>query len=159
MGNVFSIGKQFENVSWYGRGPHENYADRNTASFVASYKQLVKDLYYPYTRPQENGYRTDIRWVNFKDSDGFGIKISSTGDLINFSAHHQLNDDFDGGAKKTQKHSFDVPVRPLVNINIDHRQMGVGGDNSWGAMPLEKYQIKPGDYTYSYLIQPVGLGE
>ena len=157
VGNVFSIGKQFENVSWYGRGPHENYTDRNTASFVGAYESLVKDLYYPYTRPQENGNKTGIRWVSFKNSDGFGVKISATSDLINFSAHHQLNDDFDGGRKKSQKHTFDVPVRPFVNINIDHRQMGVGGDNSWGAMPLEKCRIKPADFTYSYLIQVVGL--
>ena len=143
VGNVFSIGKQFENVSWYGRGPHENYPDRNTASFVANHEAKVKDLYYPYARPQENGYRTDVRWVSFKNGNGVGIKISAVGDdMINFSAHHQLNDDFDGGLKKSQKHSFDVPVRPLVNINIDHKKMGVGGDNSWGAMPLEKYQIK-----------------
>ena len=157
VGHVFAIGKQFENVSWYGRGPHENYEDRNTAAFVGTYRAKVKDLYYPYSRPQENGYKTDIRWVSFQNGDGFGIKISSTGDLINFSAHHQLNDDFDGGSKKTQKHTFDVPVRPLVNINIDHRQMGVGGDNSWGAMPLEKYRMKPGDFAYGYLIQPAGL--
>ena len=159
FGNVFAIGKQFDNVSWYGRGPHENYPDRNTASFVGSYKAPVKDLYFPYARPQGNGYRTDNRWVSFEDDNGFGIKVSAVDDFIHFSAHHQLNDDFDPGAKKTQKHSFDVPVRPLVNINIDHLQMGVGGDNSWGARPLEKYRIKPGDYTYSYLIQPVGPGK
>ncbi len=159
QGNVFSIKRQFDNVAWYGRGPHENYVDRNTSSFVGSYNARVKDLYYPYPRPQENGNRTDIRWVSFKDSEGLGIKISATGDLISFSAHHQVNEDFDGGAKKTQKHTFDVPHRPLVNINIDHGQMGVGGDNSWGYLPLDQYRIKAADYTYSYLIQPVGLGK
>ena len=74
---------------------------------------------------------------------------------MSFSAHHQYNDDFDAGNKKTQRHTTDIKKRDLVNINIDHMQMGVGGDNSWGAMPHEAYQIQPKSMSFQYTIHPV----
>ncbi|MEM6813306.1 MAG: glycoside hydrolase family 2 TIM barrel-domain containing protein [Bacteroidota bacterium] len=149
------IGKEFENIEWYGRGPKENYIDRKTASFVGIYHSKVKDLMFEYVRPQENGNRTDARWITFKNDVGDGIKIQSVDSFISFSAHHQLISDFDEGNQKIQRHTYDIPKRPLVNINLDLVQMGVGGDNSWGAMPLEKYQVKPEDYNFSFLIQPI----
>ncbi len=155
IGNVLSLKQEFDKVSWYGRGPFENYADRNSAAFVGLYNALVADLYFAYERPQENGYKTDVRWVSFSNNQGKGIKISAMEQLFSFSAHHQLNDDFDPGSRKKQRHPYHIPTRPLVNVNIDHKQMGVGGDNSWGYMPMDKYRIKAGDYAYSYLIQPI----
>lgn len=154
FGNNFIVKNEFNQVKWFGRGPHENYQDRNTSSLVGLYDSTVKDLYFAYIRPQENGYRTDTRWVTFTNAQGNGIKIVAN-DLISFSAHHQYNDDFDSGEKKQQRHSTDIKQRNLVNINIDHKQMGVGGDTSWGRMPLEKYRIKPRNLIYSYTIEPI----
>ncbi len=156
MGNTLAFKNEYQRVQWYGRGPFENYQDRNTATFVGSYEAPVEDLYFEYIRPQENGYRTDTRYVKFTNEKGNGVIFSAVEDYLGFSAHHQLNSDFDEGEKKVQKHTFDIPKRSLVNVNIDYKQMGVGGDNSWGARPHEKYMIKPANHRYEYVISPVG---
>ena len=163
FGTNFIINQKFNNVKWYGRGPHENYQDRKTSSLVGIYEAKVSELYYPYIRPQENGNRTDTRWLIFSDSEGKGI-IIETEKTFEFSAHHQLNDDFDGGNIKYRKqatdlkrpimHTTDIVERPLINLNIDYKQMGVGGDNSWGRKPRKKYQIKADNLSFSYSISP-----
>jgi beta-galactosidase len=154
FGNNFVIDKGYDNVNWYGRGKHENYQDRKNSALVGSYNTKVKELYYEYIRPQENGNRTDIRTLSFTDARGKGIMISAS-QLFGFSAHHQYNSDFDEGDKKQQRHTYDIPTRDLININIDHSQMGVGGDNSWGMMPHKEYQIKAGNLSFSYMIRPI----
>lgn len=154
FGNNLIIDNNYDQVAWYGRGKHENYQDRNTSALVGVYDAKVSDLYYEYIRPQENGNRTDIRTLSFENKDGKGIKITAP-DLFSFSAHHQLNSDFDEGMEKRQQHTFDIPTRDLININIDYSQMGVGGDNSWGNLPLEAYQIKPENLSFDYVISPI----
>ncbi|TLP80290.1 glycoside hydrolase family 2 TIM barrel-domain containing protein [Maribacter sp. ACAM166] len=154
FGNNLIIDNSYDNVTWYGRGEHENYQDRKTSALVGLYDAKVSDLYFEYIRPQENGNRTDIRTVTFANSAGNGIKISAP-QLFGFSAHHQLNSDFDEGEQKRQQHTFDIPKRDLININIDHSQMGVGGDNSWGLLPHEEYQIKPKNLSFQYVISPI----
>ena len=154
FGNNFTLNSRYDNVAWYGRGFHENYQDRNTSALVGNYSSKVSDLYFEYIRPQENGYRTDIRTLSFTDDKGKGITISSPS-LFSFSAHHQLISDFDEGPTKRQRHTFDVPTRDLINVNVDDSQMGVGGDNSWGLMPHQKYQITPADRSYGYYIKPI----
>lgn len=154
FGTNFIIKNEYENVNWLGKGPFENYQDRNTAALVGNYRAKVSDLYFPYTRPQENGYKTENRWVTFTNNKGEGIKITAP-NYFSFSAHHQYNSDFDAGKKKMQRHTIDIQKRDFVNINIDKEQMGVGGDNSWGAMPHREYQIKPQNKTYVYTIQSI----
>jgi beta-galactosidase len=154
FGNNFIIKKEFDNVNWLGKGPFENYQDRNTAALVGNYKAKVSDLYFPYIRPQENGYKTENRWVTFTNEKGKGIKITAP-NYFGFSAHHQYNSDFDAGKKKQQRHNTDIQKRDFVNINIDATQMGVGGDTSWGAMPHAAYQIKAQKMQYSYTISPL----
>ena len=153
FGTNLMINENYNNVKWYGRGPHENYQDRNTSSIVGVYESKVSQMYYPYIRPQENGNRTDTRWASFTNSKGKGIIIKGE-NIFEFSAHHQKNSDFDGGNRKSQTHSTDIIKRPIINLNIDHKQMGVGGDDSWGKLPHEKYQIKPENLNYSYSISP-----
>ena len=155
FGTNFHVLQEFNKVEWYGRGPHENYEDRKTSALLGHYESSVKELYFPYTRPQENGYKTDVRWVSFINTNGKGIQIMAPSSF-GFSAHHQLNEDFDPGKSKQQRHTTDITERDLVNINVDHRQMGVGGDNSWGRMPHNQYQIKPNDMSFSYVISPIG---
>lgn len=154
FGTHLILNKAYDQVSWLGRGPHENYQDRKTSALVGQYDAAVGDLYFPYSRPQENGYRTDVRWLSFANAAGKGIKITST-DLFSFSAHHQYNDDFDAGESKAQRHTTDIVKRDLVNINIDKAQMGVGGDNSWGAMPHPEYRIQPVEMSFEYTISPL----
>ncbi|MHB0755518.1 beta-galactosidase, LacZ type [Polaribacter sp. M15] len=154
FGTNFTINKDLNQVNWYGRGPLENYQDRKTSQFVGNYKASVSELYFPYIRPQENGYRTDVRWVTFTNSLGQGIKVLGP-ENIGFSAHHQYNSDFDAGETKQQRHTIDIKKRDFVNINIDNEQMGVGGDTSWWTRPLEQYQIKAKNQSFSYSIIPI----
>ena len=146
--------RSFDKVKWYGRGPHENYWDRKTSAFVGVYESKVSDLYYAYGRPQENGYRTDTRWVELTDQSGKGLRFEGL-PLICFSAHHNLNSDFDHGLEKKQIHSIDIQPRDLISLNIDYKQMGLGGDNSWGARTWDKYLLDSEDLNYSYTIKPL----
>ena len=154
FGNNFIIDKTYNNVSWYGRGPFENYQDRKTAALVGLYESKVADLYFEYIRPQANGNRTDIRTLSFTNSKGQGIEVFAP-QTFGFSAHNQYNSDFDEGMQKKQRHTYDVPKRDLISINIDHSQMGVGGDNSWGYLPRTQYQIQPEDMSFNYIIRPI----
>ena len=158
FGTNFMIDESYNAVSWFGRGPHENYQDRNTAALVGQYTSSVSDLYFPYIRPQENGYKTDTRWVKFTNSRGKGIQVTAN-NYIGFSAHHQYNSDFDAGETKQQRHTTDIIKRDFVNINVDMAQMGVGGDTSWGAMPHKEYQIKPQNLSFSYIISKITTNE
>ncbi|MBR07330.1 MAG: beta-galactosidase [Rickettsiales bacterium] len=155
FGNNMVLNNAYQNVSWYGRGPFENYEDRNSAAFVGKYDSKVGELYFPYIRPQENGYKTDVRNVEFINSQGYGVGFYATDAPLSFSAHHQLNSDFDEGKNKIQKHTYDIPVRSLVSVNIDFKQMGVGGDTSWGARPHVEYQIPANEMNYQYIIKPI----
>ncbi|MFC6859555.1 glycoside hydrolase family 2 TIM barrel-domain containing protein [Zunongwangia atlantica] len=154
FGNAMVIPLDYDEVEWYGRGPYENYWDRKTAAFVGIYKSSVEDLYVPYIRPQENGYRTDNRWVKLTDNEGNGIKFSGM-PLVSFSALRNPTSDFDPGMRKAQKHTIDIKPKDEIYLNIDYKQMGVGGDNSWGARTWEKYQLKPKNYSYTYFIEPI----
>jgi len=154
FGNSMVLPLAYDNVEWYGRGPYENYWDRKTSAFVGIYNSSVEDLYVPYIRPQENGYRTDNRWVKLTDNEGNGIKFSGM-PLISFSALRNPVSDFDPGMEKAQRHTTDIKPKDAIYLNIDYKQMGVGGDNSWGAKTWEKYQLKPKNYSYTYFIEPI----
>ena len=137
--------------TYYGRGPHENYIDRNSASLIGLYKNKVSDFYVPYIRPQENGYRTEVRHAIFKSEKREGIMFRSEG-LFSFSAHHNPLSDFDPGNKKAQKHTIDIKPKNKTWLHIDYKQTGVGGDNSWDirALANEEYQIKPENCQYTF---------
>lgn len=157
LGNTFSLTEDFNQIEWYGRGPHENYWDRKTAAFVGVYNSAVSDQYVPYIRPQENGYKTDVRWLKIKnEKDGVELLVSAEMPF-NFSALHYLNEDFDPGLEKAQNHYIDMVERPVTVVNVDYLQMGIGGNDSWGATPLTKYLIPAGNYKWSYTMQPKRL--
>ena len=155
--------EDFTNLTWLGRGPHENYCDRKTSAYVGLYESTVPDQYTPYIRPQENGYKTDVRWLTLTDDNGTGILVS--GDpLICFAALNNIHDDFESPGKLSQyrkdaitanTHTIDVKPRDLINLNVDLGQMGVGGDNSWGARIHTQYRLLDLKYEYSFRIRPV----
>jgi beta-galactosidase len=154
FGLNFRINPDFKNVEWFGRGPWENYCDRKTSSFVGAWKSTVDSLFTPYVRPQENGYRTDVRDLSLRN--GKGITLTFTGlPLICFSALTYDYDDmkgfFQGG-----KHLRDLVKRPFIDLNIDYGQTGVGGDDSWGARPHEAYTLKAQGYVYGFRVEVNG---
>jgi beta-galactosidase len=141
-------------IEWYGRGPQENYADRKSGAALGRYASTPAQLYHPYIRPQENGLRTDTRWVSFRDADGTGLLVAGMR-TFDWSALPYLTEDLDEGVSKTGRHTFDLPHRDLVAVHLDHRQMGVGGDNSWGAQPLEPYRIPVRSASWSFRLSPL----
>jgi len=163
MGMQMQLPESFSNLKWYGRGPHENYADRKTSAFVNLYESTVADQYVPYIRPQENGYKTDTRWLTLTDDNGYGLLIQGM-PVICFAALHNIHDDFESpgklstyrkDAKTANTHTIDVKPRELVNLNVDLGQMGVGGDDSWGAMIHPQYRLLEDKYEYSFRIKPL----
>lgn len=145
---------EFSDFTYFGRGPHENYIDRCTAALVGLYKSKAQDQCYPYNRPQENGYKTEVRWAALQNSKGAGMKVIGS-PAIGTSAMPYAREDFDEGEKKINRHATDVPRRDFVEWHIDLKQMGVGGDTSWGAKPHDEYMIFPGIYHFSFVIQPM----
>lgn len=164
MGMQMQLPEEFMNLKWFGRGPHENYADRKTSAEVGLYESTVDDQYVPYIRPQENGYKTDTRWLTLTDENGTGLLVIGN-PLICFAALKNIHDDFESpgklsqyrkDAKSANTHTIDVKPRELVNLNIDLGQMGVGGDDSWGAMIHPEYRLLEKKYEYSFRVRPIG---
>jgi beta-galactosidase len=143
----------YDNLAYYGRGPWENYSDRNTSSFVGLYNDQVQNQYtWNYIRPQEGGYKTDVRWLTLTNSEGRGLQIEGVQPIC-FSALNNRTEDFDPGLTKKQQHPTDIKPRKEVYLNIDLKQRGVGGDNSWGALPHNQYRLLDKKYTYSYVMR------
>ena len=154
FGMRMEIAGKFDQLNWFGRGPHENYQDRNTAAFVRHYQSSVDDQYFPYIRPQENGYKTDTRWLALTDSTGKGMMIIGE-PVLSFSALPYSIEDLDQGTKNNYRHTSDLVARDFISLNVDYKQTGVGGDNSWGARPHPQYTLQYGQYQYTYIIRPL----
>jgi beta-galactosidase len=140
---------EFDNVEWFGRGPQENYWDRNSGAAVGLYRMTVDELFFPYIEPQESGNRTDVRWVSFTDRGGFGLKASGE-PLLYFSAWH-----FQMEELERRKHPSEIVRSEDITVNLDYRQMGLGGDDSWGARPHEEYRLPAREYRYKFRLQPL----
>lgn len=151
FGMLMSLAKEYNDFTWYGRGPWENYVDRNSDTFMGVWNGSVEDQYYPYIRPQEGGNKTDVRWLSLKDKSGDGILIKGAQPL-SVSATNNRPEDLDPGMTKKQQHASDVLPREEVVLCIDLFQRGVAGLNSWGAKPLREYRFNDKEYKYSYTI-------
>lgn len=142
----------YENLSYYGRGPLENYSDRNNASFLGTYQDKVANQFiWEYIRPQECGNKTDTRWFSLQNSNGLGLKITGE-QALSFSTLNVSAESLDPGTTKMQRHTTDVKPQDTVFVHIDLVQRGVGGDNSWGALPHEPYLLTAPNYSYSYTL-------
>ena len=172
IGMRMQLPKQYSNITYFGRGPWENYQDRKASAFIDLYTSSVKGQYVPYIRPQENGYKTDVRWVALSNHENNGLLVvaKETTKGLGFSALHMPNEDFDTTADllysgkdkidapyqidgipevNSSKHTIDIKEQDLIQLNIDLEQRGVAGDDSWYSKPQEKYLIK-GQYKHVY---------
>ena len=160
VSNIFRFGmkmvmpKSFENISYYGRGPVENYIDRKWATELGVYNQTVTDQFYAYIRPQENGNKTDIRWWKLLNEAGRGLQFVAEAPF-SASALHYTIESLDSGWEKKQEHSNEVEPADLTNFLIDKVQMGLGCVDSWGAIPREEYMLPYGDYEFTFIMQPI----
>ena len=156
FGMRFTLAEGFENVSYYGRGPIENYSDRKTGQFIGRYDTTVSDMYYPYARPQQNGNHTDVRWAKLTDAQkGVSVKIASLGDM-DFSALHYMDEDFDPGNTRKMRHTKDLYERKETYVITGNVMRGLGGDNSWGEYPHKEYRHYSGKYKFSYVLSLEG---
>lgn len=160
VSNLFRFGMQlpmprdFETVEYYGRGPVENYIDRNHCTDLGIYRQSVSEQFYSYIRPQENGTKTDIRWWKTLNSAGSGIKVVSS-NPFSASALHYTIESLDEGWSKQQGHSSEVEEADLTNLCIDKIQAGLGCEDSWGRIARPEYQVPYGDYEFTFILTPV----
>lgn len=179
IGMRFRVPEKMDNLEYFGRGPEENYADRKYGTNVGHYKNSVSGEYFPYVRPQETGHHTDTRWLALSRSKGAGLLIDAD-DIIEFNALHNSVEDFDSeestrpyqwknystedpkndaDAKNIipkQTHINDITEQPFVEVNVDFRMMGLGGDDSWGADVYEQYKIAADkDYSYGFTLVPM----
>lgn len=164
MGMNLVMPRSFDQMSWLGRGPQESYWDRKTSAFVGLYKGSVADQTWAYLRPQENGNKTDVRWMTITDNAGNGLFFSGK-PLLEVSAHHNIMEDFESdertdgrqieGVNVVNRHTIDAKPRDLTSVNIDYKQMGVGGDNSWGARTHDEYRLTDKEYRYSFRMKAI----
>jgi beta-galactosidase len=141
-------------IEYYGRGPFENYSDRNNSSFLGIFKQTVDEQFYPYVRPQETGTKTDIRWWKQINIAGKGFEYVADAPFSISALNYSMNS-LDDGDFKDQQHSPEVKKSENVHICIDKAQMGLGCVTSWGAWPRPEYQLKYQDYEFVFYIRPL----
>jgi len=157
LGINMQVSGSLKQADYLGRGPFENYPDRKTAAFVGKYHSTTDEMYVPYVRPQENGYRTDVKWFSINDGKSVGIYFEGYPNLC-FSALPYTYNDLKGFEHKG-KHGNLLQKQSFTDLNLDYLQCGVGGDDSWSAWPMEKYLIPAKDYNWSYRMRPFSLSK
>ncbi|MFF9484945.1 glycoside hydrolase family 2 TIM barrel-domain containing protein [Streptomyces sp. NPDC014676] len=151
VGTLLFLPRRLDRLHYYGRGPEENHWDRNTGTDVGLYTSTVADQWTPYIRPQENGNKTDVRWAALTDGSGRGLLVSGE-PLLEINASHFTPEDLSAGVR----HDYQLTPRDAVVLRVNHRQMGVGGDNSWGAHTHDEFKLfADRDHTYTYRLRPL----
>jgi beta-galactosidase len=152
IGIAMCLATDFENVRWLGRGPWENYPDRKESTDMGVWSSTVDGQYVPYVRPQENGNKEDVRWLELTDASGSGLKISAEENLFSFSALHFTANDL-----AAARHSYELKPRPEIILALDARQCGLG-NSSCGPGVLEKFSVPPKNYRLHLRFSPATAG-
>ncbi len=147
LGITFKTPEEFSELTWYGRGPHESYSDRKQSAFLGKYRGSVLEQYFPYIRPQENGNKTNVRWASLENQSGNGFVVFGLPEF-NFSAHHYSYKNLTDAT-----HTYTINKSGPITVNIDHRMMGLGGDDSWNPRTHKEYLVYPGAFNYSFIIR------
>jgi beta-galactosidase len=150
VGMIMTIDGKYKNLQWYGKGPHENYWDRNRGAKIGIYKGTVTQQMVPYLKPQECGNKTEVRWAQITDEKGIGIKIIGR-------PHIELNVlPYTPDELEAADHQYKLPASDKTVIRVNYKQMGVGGDDSWGARTHSEFTLHANRiYEYSYSIKPI----
>lgn len=154
FGMQMQMPESFSSIEYYGRGPIENYSDRNHSTLLGIYNQKVADQFYPYIRPQETGTKTDIRYWKQLNNAGNGLEFIAENPFSASSLNYSI-ESLDGGKNKANTHSPEIRKVDYTNVLIDKAQMGLGCVNSWGALPLKEYLLPYGDYSFTFVMKPV----
>jgi beta-galactosidase len=146
---TIALPAEYDQISWFGRGPNATYSDRKL-EHVGLYKSSVDEQWVDYSRPQENGNKVDMRWMSLLNTKGHGLKFLADQNFLSGGAKFYSTE-----AIENAKYSFELERSPNVIVNLDHAQLGVGGNDSWGSIALKPYQIKKQKYSYSFIISPI----
>lgn len=158
FGMCMELNSAYDRFEWFGKGPQETYWDKNTGAKIDAYAGSVWDQYHPYVRPQEFGNKSEVRWATLTNNKGNGIRIDGDS-LLNVRVMNLRLNDIDHTPRPSpNRHTIDVKKRDLITLNIDHLQMGVGGDTSWGRQVHEAYRVKAKKYTYGFRLTPISGG-
>lgn len=149
------LNDDFSHMAWLGRGPFESYSDRKTSAAVDLYEGSVWEQFFPYVRPQETGNKTDVDWVALFDSNGQGLMAISKGTLLSTSAwNFDMKQLMDNNNVDINLHGGSIEKEDIIWWNIDYKQLGVGGDNTWGAKTHPEYSLPYEDYSYQFILRP-----
>ena len=149
FGMTLAMPGGYEQMAWYGRGPHESHWDRKDGYAVSVYRGTVDEQFVDYSEPQENANKTDVRWLTLTNAEGQGL-LAVGMPLLSVSARHYSMKDLE-----TQKHTWQMTRQDETLVNLDMQQMGVGGDNSWGAKPHPQYLLTDAEYRYQFRLRPL----
>src|SRR5690606_29869466 len=152
VGMQLGVKEQYDDINWYGKGLLENYVDKNHGFPIGTYSLAIEDFIEPYAMPQENGNRTQVRWMALTDQKkANGFAVVSAQKQLSMSAWPYTEENLNQA-----KHTYELKNPGFITLNIDLNQMGVGGNDSWSdvSQPLEQYQIPAGDYNYSFYLIP-----
>jgi beta-galactosidase len=148
FGMQMALPPGFETLTWYGRGPYETYCDRNDAWINVFSGKVSEQYFIDYSEPGESGNKVDVRWAALANQDGVGLLALGL-PLLSVNALHHTTADLEG-----PKHTYEIPYRDFITLNLDLMQMGVGGDDSWGAKPHDPYRLFPKPYSYRFCLRP-----
>ncbi|WP_350285811.1 glycoside hydrolase family 2 TIM barrel-domain containing protein [uncultured Croceitalea sp.] len=151
-GMQLQLSKELDAIQWFGRGPHENYSDRNHGAAIGLYQESVSKDFYEYIRPQESSNKTDVQWFTITNTKGRGFYVASDSTDLSISAWPYTTEDIEKAL-----HTYDLKPRDFITLNIDLVQMGLGGDDSWSknALPHEEFRIQPRNHHYSFVLVPI----
>ncbi len=148
VGTEWELPLEFHKIQWYGRGPEPTYADRKFEP-LGIYQTTVMDNWIDYSKPQENGNKVDVRWLEITNADGLGLRVMS-GRPLSVNAWPYGKSDLAG-----KDYSWQLPAPAVTVLNVDHAQLGVGGDDSWGSIALPQYRLMDREYRYAYVVEPI----
>lgn len=159
LGMRMILPAEYEMMSWLGRGPQENYADRKTGALVGLYESTVWEQFHPYVRAQETANHCDVRWVALRNAAGEGLLVKGEEPLSVSAWNFPMEDIEYRPSQVERRHGGSILKKDMVWLNIDHKQMGVGGDNTWGAQVHPEYTITPKEWKYSFTMMPLNAGD
>jgi beta-galactosidase len=155
LGMQMHLPKSFSNIEWFGRGPQETMWDRKSGAVVDHYKGMVWEQYHAYVRPQETGNKTDVRWIAVTNDDGKGLMAIGAPLLSSSALAFDYKELYHPGKGNPNKHGNEIKKGDVISFQIDYKQMGVGGDTSWGAPVHSEYSLPVQKYTYRFILRPI----
>ena len=155
LGMRMILPAEYEMMTWLGRGPQETYADRKTGALIGLYNATVWEQFHPYVRAQETANHCDVRWVALRNATGEGLLVVGEEPLSVSAWNFPMEDIEYRPSQMERRHGGSIQKKDMIWLNIDHKQMGVGGDNTWGAQVHPEYTITPHEWKYSFTLAPL----